>query len=195
MPLFEADSLGTDKDTRAAERTGVGAGLRVRRIRTKTQEDHVAFLRKMVDAWKGNQLIRDKALDIVFRQGGCAPKDKRAHAMEIGRWAQRSITYVNDGGEQFQTPTRTLTHRFGDCDDFSTLIASLCESIGIRCQLAAIEWAGQFRHIFPRALVPGPGGGQVLLPLDATLNRPIDALTDPVQIAIRRGDRPRVFAL
>jgi Transglutaminase-like superfamily len=194
VALFEEGKQGDDVDAPAAARVGVGAGLRVRRISTKTQQEHVAFLRRMVDDWKKNQLIRDKAIDIVFRQGGCAPKDKRAHALEIGKWTQRSITYVNDGGEQFQTPTRTLTYRFGDCDDFTTLIASLCESIGVRCQLCAIEWKGQFRHIFPRAIVETPRGLQPM-PLDATLRTPVERLTDPVAIATRRGDNPRVFAL
>lgn len=196
MALLELGAEGDDVDTPRAKAQGVGTGgLRVRRISTKTQQEHVAFLRRMVDAWKRNQLIRDKAIDIVFRQAHCAPKDKARHALEIGRWAQRSITYVNDGGEQFQTPTRTLTYRFGDCDDFTTLIASLCESVGVRCQLCAIEWGGQFRHIFPRAIVPGPGGQTIAMPLDATLERPVEQLTDPVQIAVRRGDNPRVFAL
>lgn len=178
-----------------AARTAMGSGLRVRRIVTHSQQDQIRFLRRMVDQWKSNQLVRDKALDIVFREAGCPPKDRRCQALAIGRWVQRSITYVNDGGEQFQTPTRVLTHRYGDCDDFTVVTAALCESIGIRCQLVGLAWKGQFRHIFPRAVIPGPGGRVDLLPLDATLDQPVDRLTDPVAIARARGDKPTTFAL
>lgn len=169
--------------------------VKVRRLRVASQPDQVAFLRAMVDRYRANQLVREKAVDIVFREAKCAPKAKACHALAIGGWVQRNVTYVNEGIETFQTPVRTLTWRYGDCDDFTTLVCSLLESIGIRSELVALSWRGQFRHIFPRAVVAGAGGKLVRIPLDATLRQPIAELTNPVAMAIRRGDHPEVLAL
>src|SRR2546423_2293776 len=160
-----------------------------------SQADQIRFLRAMVDRYKSNQLIRHKAIEIVFQQAGCPPKAKLCQAVAIGRWVQQHITYVNEGVETFQSPVRTLTYRYGDCDDFTTLICSLLEAIGIRSELVGLSWRGQFRHIFARALVPVPGAGVRRVPLDATLDQDVRTLPNPIAISVRRGDNPRVLAL
>lgn len=173
-----------------------GGAPTLRRMAFRNQAEQVMYLRRLVNHYTANQLIREKAHQIVFDEFECASKDKLCHALAIGTWVQENVTYVNEGFETFQTPVRTLTYRLGDCDDFTTLICSMLESIGIRSELVALEWRGQYRHIFPRALIPRPGGATVLhLPLDATLNQPIRRATDPVLIAVRRGDNPRTLVL
>ena len=188
---------------------------RVRKLRFPSQADQIAWLRQMVNLYKGNQLIRGKAIDIVFRISGCAPKAKACHALAIGRWVQENIRYVNEGIETFQSPVRTLTWRHGDCDDFTTLIASMLESIGIQSELVGLEWRGQFRHIFPRALIPVPVVGAARidfsstllrlcglerppqpasLPLDATLRQPVGTI-NPVTAAVRKGRKVRTLAM
>jgi len=169
--------------------------VKVRRIVFPSQHDQIRFLRAMVDRYRGHQLIREKAIDIVFREAKCPPKAKLCHAVAIARWVQKNITYVNEGVETFQSPVRTLTWRRGDCDDFATVEAALCESIGIPCELVGLHWRGQFRHIFARAVIPVPGHGVRRIPLDATLNRDVRDLPNPIAISIRRGDNPSVFAL
>lgn len=155
-----------------------------------SQEEQIAFLRKMVDRYKGNDLIAEKARHIVFDESHCPPKDKLCHVTAIARWVQKNVIYVNEGVETFQSPVRTLTYRRGDCDDFTTLIASLIESIGIPSQLVGVEWKGSMRHIFPRALIDGKR-----VPLDATLNEDVGLYTNPIDISIARGDQPKVLAL
>jgi Transglutaminase-like superfamily len=186
----------------------------MRRAQFGSQAEQVGFLRQLVTAYRSLHTITALARDIVFRQHNCLPKRKLCHALAIGTWVQQNITYVNEGEETFQTPLATLRFRYGDCDCTTTLTASLLESIGIPCELVAVAWADpvrlfgrpvrgpwgkvfgreSFRHIFPRALVPD-GGRIRRVPLDATLDHPIEMLTDPVALAAARGVRPRTLVL
>jgi hypothetical protein len=167
----------------------------VRRLVWRSQAEQIRWLREVVNRYRGNQLIRSKAIDIVFREYGCPPKAKFCQAVAIGRWVQTHITYVNESPETFASPVRTLTWRFADCDDYASLTCSMLESIGIPSQLVGMEWwrpAGgkMFRHIFARALVAGRR-----VPLDATLDQDVRRLPNPIAISIRRGDNPRILAL
>ncbi len=177
-------------------RIGVIAGPgRFGKIEFHSQAEQIAFLRQMVNRYAGNPLIHDKAIDIVFNIAKCPPKAKLCQAVAIGRWVQTHITYVNEGVETFQTPVRTLTYRFGDCDDFATLTASLCQALGMQTELCGLEWGGMYRHIFARVVIPVPGAGERRIPLDGTLNEDVRTLPNPVTISIARGDNPRVLAL
>ena len=168
----------------------------VRRMRFESQAAQVLFLRQMVKIYRTNQLIREKAVQIVFDWAKCPAKKKLCQAVAIARWIQTHIRYVNEPEETFQSPIRTLTWRAGDCDDFTSLTCALLESIAIPSELVALEWRGQYRHIFPRAVVPvGRGKPPRRIPLDATLNADVRTLPNPVAIAIRRGDNPRVLVL
>lgn len=164
-----------------------------RTVRFGSQAEQIIWLRRMVDQYRAVHAIRARARDIVFRQRGCEPKDKVGQALAIGAWVQDTITYVEEMPETFQTPTTTVAMGYGDCDDFSTLIASLLESIGIESELVGMEWDGHFRHIFPRAVVRGRTGPAVLIPLDATLSISIYEVTDPIRLAQERGDKVRIF--
>lgn len=177
-------------------RFGVVAGPgRFGRVVFHSQAEQIAFLRQMVNKYAGNRLIHDKAIDVVFNWAHCPPKAKLCHAVAIGRWVQKHVTYVNEGVETFQTPVRTLTYRFGDCDDFATLTASMVQALGIETELCGLEWAGMYRHIFARAVIPVPGAGVRRIPLDGTLKEDVGTLPNPVTISIARGDNPRVLAL
>jgi hypothetical protein len=169
------------------------------RLTFPNQAAQVVWLRRMVDHYRGEPLLRAKAHQIVFELARCQPRDRLCHCIAIARWVQDNITYVNEGIETFQSPVETLTSRYGDCDDFTTLIASLVESIGIPCQLVALEWDGEYRHIFPRAVLSGlgPGGTPLELPLDATLTGgPVGApLQNPLLILAKRGTPVRQLAL
>ena len=189
-------------DTRAARTApapggfGVVAGPgRLGRVEFTSQAEQIAFLRQMANKYTANPLIHDKAVDVVYRWGKCAAKAKLCQAVAIGRWMQENIKYINEGVETFQTPVRTITYRFGDCDDFASLTAALLGAIGIENELCGLEWAGMYRHIFCRALVAVPGEGTRQIPLDSTLDQDVRTLPNPVAISLARGDNPRVLAL
>lgn len=154
------------------------------------------YLRGMVDAYREVHPIRTRARDIAFRQSQCPPRDQACQAIAIAGWVQNHITYVMELPETFQTPTTTVAEGYGDCDDFTTLICALCESIGIETELVGLEWGPPrdryFRHIFPRAIVAA-GGRIYRVPLDATLTSVVDGQTDPIKIALERGLNLRVF--
>jgi transglutaminase-like putative cysteine protease len=176
----------------AAERTLAGDVVTTRHARFRNQEDQILFLREMVDEYRGHAGIRARARDIVSREYNCEPRNSMQYAIAIGSWVQANVTYMQELPEEFQTPVNTLLTRFGDCDDFASVTASLCESIGIESELVGMEWLTPtgpggamvlgFGHIFCRAVVHG-----ARVPLDATLEFPIEALTDPIAVGKERG--------
>ncbi len=177
------------------EETVAGDEVSTRRARFRSQADQIQYLRTTVDEWRGSAAIRARARDIVFRVYNCPPRNEAAYAVAIGKWTQANIRYVRELPEVFQTPTTTIALGYGDCDDFATVIASLLEAVGIESELVGMEWDNpgrasgrSYQHIFARAVV---GGRRI--PLDATLQRPVEDLTDPVRIALERGLRLRVL--
>lgn len=158
-----------------------------------TQEEQIAFLRRVVEQYCGDHRIVSRARDIVFRQRCCAPKDKRCQALALASWVQQNITYVEEIPERFQSPTSTVSQAYGDCDDFVQLLASLLQAVGIEAELVAMQWTEDdgtyYRHIFTRAVFV-EDGQEVRLPLDATMSRPVTDLVDPIQVAIESGRLP-----
>jgi len=142
----------------------------------------INLLRMMVDEYRGAYAIRSRARDIIFRQYCVPPREKEKQALALADWVQRNITYVEEKPEVFQTPLHTVATGYGDCDDFVTLIAALCESVGIDCELVGMEWEGEYRHIFPRAVIKGRR-----VPLDATLLGSVYDKRDPIDIALGWG--------
>lgn len=138
-----------------------GTGLS-RYAQFKDLDEQLRFLRKQITKYRMVPVIRDTAIGILGA-ANIAARDKRSQALSIGDWAQENIYYVHELPERFQTPESTLRTKAGDCDDFSTLIGALAESIGIPVMLVAMHFRGAYRHIFPAAKIDGK-----LLPLDAT---------------------------
>lgn len=170
-----------------SERTLAGDVVTTRRVHFRSQGEQIEFLRQMVDEYRGHAGIRARARDIVFRQANCPARDEVAYALAIGRWVQANVTYVRELPEEFATPVHTLLTRYGDCDDFASVTAALIESLGIESELVGMSWEtpadpqGAFGHIFTRAVVRGQR-----IPLDATLEFPIEALTDPIEVGRQR---------
>ena len=128
----------------------------------KNLDEQLRFLRRVVTKYRMTPVIRDLAVQIL-QEGNIASRDKRNQSLAIGAWVQEHVYYVHELPERFQYPDVTLRTRAGDCDDFSTLIAALLESIGIPSMLVAMKFDGQYRHIFAAARLDDG-----LLPLDAT---------------------------
>lgn len=179
------------------EHTVAGDLVETRRARFASQAEQIAFLRRTVDIYRGAAAIRARAREIVFRLNNCTPRNEAQYAIAIGKWVQQRITYVKELPEVFQDPLTTIAMGYGDCDDSSPLVGSLIESVGVPCELVGLEWDAPpgsrveraYQHIFPRAVI----GGRWTLPLDTTLERPIEQLTDPIKLALERGLRLRVL--
>lgn len=114
------------------------------------------------------QKIRSLALDIV------CTLPARSWGNEVGalhEFVRDEIRYVRDpvGVELVSTPARTLETRQGDCDDKSTLLASLLESIGHPARFKAVGLnGGPFSHVYVESKI---GGSWV--PLETIINRPM----------------------
>lgn len=151
------------------------------KVRFKSLDDELKFLRNTVTHFRQVPEIRNLALEIV-RNSNAVSRDKRAQALEIARWVQHEIYYIHELPERFQTPTETLRLRAGDCDDSTTLIASLLESVGIPSRLVVMRINGAWSHIFPAAILK-----EGLLPLDSTGTMDVSEVTNPVKWVQARG--------
>lgn len=78
-------------------------------------------------------------------------------AETLFQFVRDSIRYVNDvnGVETLQTPEYTLACGYGDCDDKSSLLAAMLESVGHPCRFVAAGYnrPGEFEHVWIETLV------------------------------------------
>lgn len=121
----------------------------------------------LVNQFKTHPRIRGLALSLTEQ---LAPKDFAGEVNAIFEYVRDQIRYIHDvrGAETVQTPTVTLDAGQGDCDDKSTLLAALLESIGQPTRFKAIgQAAGEFQHVY----VQTPIGGK-WVSLDATHDVP-----------------------
>ena len=132
----------------------------------------------LVRQYRKNIAIRSLALDIVRPVPG--HKNFRGEAAALCEWVKRNIRYVRDvkDVETLQTPLKTLDIGQGDCDDQSTLLAALLESVGFHTRFMAIKTAtfGPFVHVVAQAQI-----GRDWVPLETT--EPWEPGTFPVQPA------------
>jgi transglutaminase-like putative cysteine protease len=122
--------------------------------------------------------IRELALDIV--QGVPGHKNFSDEAAALTYWVRDHIRYVRDVNdvETVQTPFKTLDFGQGDCDDQSTLLATLLQAVGFRTRFMAIKTAafGPFVHVLTQAHIHGDW-----VPLETTENW--EPGTFPIRIA------------
>jgi transglutaminase-like putative cysteine protease len=162
------------------------------RVSFGSQREQVKFLRQLVNTYANRLPIRELAVQIC-RDAGVPSKNQVRQAKAIAEWVGDRIYYVNERRETFQTPIRTLKSGLGDCDDTTSLIGALCESIAIPVELVAIgvNSGRQLTHIYPRAICRTPAGLR-RVNLDATIAPPHGLYqigTDPAWLARQRGDR------
>ncbi len=150
-------------------------------VNFKDLDEQLRFLRSLITDYRARPEIRNQALEIVL-SSGAASRDKKMQAIEIAKWVQMHVYYIHELPERFQTPTETLRLQAGDCDDQTSLLCSLLESIGIPTRTVTMKINGVWSHIFPAAVLPGG-----LLPLDTTSREPVENLVNPVRWATERG--------
>lgn len=123
----------------------------------------LAKMGKLVKQYKTVPVIRELALQIIRRVPG---KSWPGEAAAIQEWVRNNVRYVRDvaGVETLQSPVQTLRLKQGDCDDQSTLAASLLAAIGHPTRFIAIGFSkGHFAHVLTQTKV-----GSKWLPLETT---------------------------
>lgn len=93
-------------------------------------------------------------------------KDWAGQVRALHEFVRDGVRYIKDvnGVETVQAPTYTLAMRFGDCDDKSTLLATLLESIGHPARFLAVgAEPGRFSHVLVETRI-----GAKWIPLETT---------------------------
>lgn len=118
--------------------------------------------------------VRTVALNLVRTLPQKAFADQVVYLFQF---VQKRIRYVGDvrDVETLQTPKYTLEMGQGDCDDKSTLLAALLESIGHPTRFAALAIAGgPFSHVIVETRL-----GQQWKALDPTVSSAYVGWTPP----------------
>lgn len=120
-------------------------------------------MKKLVLAYKKDMKIRETAGELVSH---LAQKNFLGEVKILHRFVRDNIRYLRDinGVETLQSPVKTLEYRYGDCDDKSTLLASLLEASGHPSRFVAVgKYPGRFNHVYVETLV-----GKNWFPLETT---------------------------
>lgn len=101
-------------------------------------------MRVFVDRYKTAKTVRELALQLTRH---LPQKDYKAEVNRLFDYVQNHVRYVRDvnGVETVQSPVKTLEYGQGDCDDKSTLLAALLESLGHETRFHAMGF--KKRHI------------------------------------------------
>lgn len=123
------------------------------------------LMRRMVNRYKRSSAIREAALSLI---AGLRPKDWRGEINAVFVFVRDHIRYTRDirGLETLQVPEVTLDLSAGDCDDKSTLLATMLESIGHPTRFVAVGYKspGNYSHVYVETRL-----GPRWLTLDATM--------------------------
>lgn len=135
--------------------------------RQKTGSDGVKQTLRMMATlkhqFKTAPEVREMALSLI---DNLPQKDYRGEVESCWRFVKDSIRYVKDVAqvETVQSPLKTLEYRAGDCDDKSTLLATLLESIGHPCKFKAVGIrGGDYCHVYVMVKI-----GAQWVPLETT---------------------------
>jgi transglutaminase-like putative cysteine protease len=106
-----------------------------------------------VEAGKKSMTVRDKVLSLTQSLG---QKDFVAEIKALHRFVRDDIRYLMDpcDVELVQHPDATLRNRQGDCDDKSTLMCAMLESIGHPTRFVAIGFEPNiYEHVYCETLI------------------------------------------
>jgi transglutaminase-like putative cysteine protease len=134
------------------------------------------LMRALALRYMTNLEIRHQAASLV---GGLQQKDFSGEVKSLHAFVRDHIRYLRDidGVETVQTPDKTLSLGYGDCDDKALLLATMLKSIGHPARFIAIGTGapGKFSHVFVDTLV-----GRQWIPLETT--EPVPAGWSPPKI-------------
>jgi transglutaminase-like putative cysteine protease len=146
----------------------------------------LAVMSSQVTKYKSYPPLRLLALKI------CSPiianeKNYLSHAQKIYNFVQQKIGYVRDirGVETVQSPIVTLQLGAGDCDDKSTLSATLLECVGLPTRFVAMGFfVGRFSHVVTQVNIRGKW-----VTLDCTENRGLGWIPPNIKEALIHNNR------
>lgn len=121
------------------------------------------IMRQCVRDGKKTLAIRVKAMELLQ---GIPPKHWGAEISALFYFVRDDVRFTRDirGVETIQTPDKTLEFGQGDCDDKSTLLASLLESVGHPTRFVAVGFQpGEYEHVYVETRF-----GEGWLPLETT---------------------------
>lgn len=116
----------------------------------------VRHMRQLVNTWKVDPGMIDAATSVVF----LVPQhDDLGEVRALFEYVRDNIRYQRDvsGVETLANPSLTLQRQVGDCDDQSTLLATLLEAAGYptRFVIASYNDPRVFEHVFIQVWVNG----------------------------------------
>lgn len=117
--------------------------------------DTLRIMARLVRDGKKSLYVRSRAASLVDK---LKQKDWRGEAAALHQFVRDHIRYVRDirGVETVQEPEYTLLHGYGDCDDKSTLLAAMLESIGHPTRLVAVAKTGRnYCHVLVETKIGG----------------------------------------
>ena len=108
----------------------------------------LGYMERLKNDYKINPVVRGLALSLVAK---LPQKDYDGEVRAVTEYVKDRVRYVRDiaGVETLQTPLKTLEYGQGDCDDKSTLLAAMLESLGHHCRFRAVGFSsGSLCHVF-----------------------------------------------
>jgi transglutaminase-like putative cysteine protease len=116
----------------------------------------IGVMRAMVNDFKDDPAVRRAAANAIWM----VPEKSELHeAHALFELVRDGVRYVRDvyGVETIQEPMTTLAARIGDCDDQSTLLATLLESVGYQTRfvVAGYTLPDHAEHVYVEALLNG----------------------------------------
>lgn len=99
--------------------------------------DTLSYMRAFAEEYKIHPAVRTLALSLVRT---LPQKDYAGEVCAVWDYVKNRVRYVRDirGVETLQTPVKTLEYGQGDCDDKSTLLASMLGSLGHLTRFRAV---------------------------------------------------------
>lgn len=131
----------------------------------------VAALRALIN--KGREDIRVRQLaENILRRYPAHYSHPRQIVNALFDWVSNNVRYVHDpvAVELVRGANQFLNSPLGDCDDYTVLLGSLVESVGVPVGIKVIQTGRRrrFNHVYPVVDIDGQE-----LALDATRGRPI----------------------
>lgn len=113
----------------------------------------LAQMRKMVNQSRLTPQIRQTATQAIFLT---PEKDEWSEVNALFQLVRDGVRYVKDvhDVETLSTPEKTLEGKIGDCDDQTTLLAALLESVGYPTRFVVAGYHGDgYEHVYLQAWV------------------------------------------
>lgn len=116
----------------------------------------LAAMRRAVRTGRVDMAVRQSAASIIWLQ----PEKEPLHEVTaLYEFVRDRVRYVRDivDVETLSTPAKTLAQLIGDCDDQTTLLAAMLESVGYptRFIVAAYTVPGHYEHVYLQVNIDG----------------------------------------